>query len=208
MSYSGFTLDSVCRAFSLKLEEREGLFQGIPTATVSPQLRAILDENLPLATTIQTEKARSELIIAPILVEVRRLMKHRISFFSGVEFNVDLGRGLNGTCDYVLSGSPIQFMIRCPVMMIVEAKNENIKTGLGQCVAEMVAARLFNESEGEGQSTIHGAVTSGSAWTFLKLDGATVCIDRIAYSIEPVEVVLSILLHCVGGDPATAGAAA
>ncbi len=52
---------------------------------VSPSLRSILDEYVPLATSIHTEKARSEFIVAPILLEVRRLMDRRISLFSGLE---------------------------------------------------------------------------------------------------------------------------
>ncbi len=87
-------------------------------------------------------------------------------------------------------------------MAVVEAKNDNIKSGLGQCVAEMVAARIFNEREREGPSTIHGAVTTGSLWKFLKLEAGTVFIDRPEYYLDRVEKVLAILLHCVGGDTA------
>ena len=135
-------------------------------------------------TSIHTEKARSEFIVAPILAEVRKLMNHRISLFSGVDFNVDPAQGLNGTCDFILAASPVQLFLQRPVVMIVEAKNDNIKSGLGQCVAEMVAARLFNERQGDGPSTIHGAVTTGSIWRFLKLDGATVFIDQPEYYLD------------------------
>ncbi len=208
MSYSDFTLDGACRAFALDLDEYEDLFAGVSGTPVSPLLRATLEEYVPLATSIHTEKARSEFIVAPILAEVRRLMKHRISLFSGVDFNVDALQGLNGTCDFILAASPVQLVLRAPVLTVVEAKNDNIKSGLGQCVAEMVAARTFNEREKNGPSTIHGAVTTGSLWRFLKLDGGTVYIDRIEYFLDPVGIVLAILLRCVGGDPSAAGAAA
>jgi hypothetical protein len=208
MAYSEFTLESACLSFSLDLKEGEDLFASIPTARISPLLRAILDEFVPLATSIHTEKARSEFIVAPILGEVRKLMKHRISLFSGIDLNIDPAKGLNGTCDFVLAASHIQSFLRSPVLMIVEAKNDNIKSGLGQCVAEMVGARVFNERAREGPATIHGAVTTGSLWRFLRLDGGTVFIDRVEYHIDQVDKVLAILLHCVGGDPAKAGAAA
>jgi hypothetical protein len=91
---------------------------------------------------------------------------------------------------------------------VVEAKNDNIKGGLGQCTAEMVAARTFNQRHSEGPSLVHGAVTTGSLWKFLKLSDDTVFIDRSEYYLDQLEKVLGILLHCVGGDPATAGAAA
>jgi hypothetical protein len=208
MAYSDFTLASACLAFSLDLQEEVDLSSAIPPVRISPFLRGILDEYFPLATAIHTEKARSEFIIAPILGEIRRLMKHRISLFSGTDFNVDPAKGLIGTCDFILGASRTQLFLRSPVVMIVEAKNDNIKSGLGQCAAAMVAARLFNERQQEGPSTIHGAVTTGSLWKFLKLEGPLLSIDRSEYHVDLVEKVLGILLHCVGGDPATAGAAA
>jgi hypothetical protein len=208
MAYSDFTLEMAYTAFSLDLNQENDLFTGIPAVEVSPSLRANLDEFVPLATSIHTEKARSEFIVAPILGEVRRLMHHKISLFSGTDFNVDPARGLTGTCDFILARSPIQLFLRNPLVMIVEAKNDNIKGGLGQCVAEMMGARFFNEQHGQEPSSIYGAVTTGSLWRFLKLDGSALLIDRIEYLLEPVGKILAILLHCVGGDPAAAGVAA
>src|SRR5262249_20277502 len=157
---------------------------------------------------VHTEKARSEFIVAPILGEVCTLMDRRISLFSGVSFEIDKARGLDGTCDFILSDSMNQMFVTRPVLMIVEAKNDNIKAGLGQCAAEMMAARLFNNRQGEGLSTIHGAVTTGSVWKFLKLEEEMLYTDRAEYYLDQVDKVLGILLHCVGGDPASAGAAA
>ena len=208
MSYSEFTLEGACRAFSLDPNDTEDLFSGVSGVAVSPFLRTILDEFAPLATTIHTEKARSEFIVAPILGEVRRLMDHRISLFSGIDFNVDVSQGLSGVCDFILADSPIQSFLNAPVMTVVEAKKDDIKAGLGQCVAEMVAARIFNEREREGARIIHGAVTTGSVWRFLKLTGGTVFIARPENYLDRVDKVLGILLACVEGDAGTAGAAA
>jgi len=208
MAYSDFTLEGACDSFKLDLRQDEDLFASVPAARVSPFLRTLLDEFIPLGTSIHTEKARSEFIVAPILAEVRKLMNHRVSLFSGVEFNIDSSRGLNGTCDFIMAASPIQLFIRNPVLMIVEAKNDNIKSGLGQCVAEMVAAREFNAAEQPAPTRIHGAVTTGSNWRFLRLEGSKVFIDHPEYYVEQLERILGILLSCLGGDPATAGAAA
>ncbi|WP_321161611.1 hypothetical protein [Lyngbya sp. CCAP 1446/10] len=57
--------------------------------------------NLPLALEINSDKARSELIIAPILVEIKKRLPERMSLFSGREFNVDPARGLSGYCDFL-----------------------------------------------------------------------------------------------------------
>ena len=87
------------------------------------------------------------MIIAPVLLELRKQFKHQISLFSGVEFTVDSERGLNGICDFVISKNPEQLSIRTPVVIVVEAKNENLKAGFGQCIAEAIAAQIFNERE-------------------------------------------------------------
>jgi hypothetical protein len=208
MAYSDFTLKSACDSFKLDARLDEDLFASVPGASVSPFLRTVLDEFIPLGTSIQTEKARSEFIVAPILAEVRRLMKHRVSLFSGTDFNVDPGRGLNGTCDFIMAASSMQLFVRNPVLMIVEAKNDNIKSGYGQCVAEMVAAREFNAAEQPAPTRIHGAVTTASIWKFLRLEGSKVFIDHREHYLDQLETILGILLSCVGGDPATVGAAA
>lgn len=74
------------------------------------------------------------MIISPVLLEVRRQAHGRISLFSGTEFNVDDEKGLVGYCDYILSRSREQLTINAPIILITEAKNENIKAGLGQCI--------------------------------------------------------------------------
>jgi hypothetical protein len=78
-------------------------------------------------------------------------------------------------------------------MTIVEAKRENIPSGLGQCLATMIAARRFNEQEGEPIDTIYGAVTTGTDWKFLKLTQQVAYIDRSDYFISEVDKILGIL---------------
>ena len=90
-----------------------------------------MQESIPLAIAMGSEKARSELIISPILFEVRKILDRKISFFSGEEFTVDASVGLNGVCDFLISRSPEQLIIEAPAVVIVEAKKENLKGGLG-----------------------------------------------------------------------------
>jgi len=160
-------------------------------------LSETLQENVPLAVSINTEKARSELIIAPMLVEVRKILDRKISLFSGIELNVDEEKDLSGFCDFIISDSPEQLFLKAPVITIVEAKNENIMGGLGQCLAEMIAARIFNERENSGVSRIYGAVTSGNLWRFVKLDNDVAHIDLDDYSIREPGRVVGILLAMV-----------
>ncbi|PON18995.1 hypothetical protein C2W62_05075 [Candidatus Entotheonella serta] len=83
--------------------------------------------------------------------------------------------------------------------MIVEAKNENIKDGLGQCIAAMVAAKVFNEREGNDIDTLYGVVTTGELWKFLKFAGQTAAIDlRDYYIARDVDKIFGILFEGTG----------
>jgi hypothetical protein len=154
-------------------------------------------ENKPLAIAINSEKARSEFLIAPTLAEVRRQTHYQSSLFSGVEFNVDADQGLRGYCDYILCRSQEQYYITSPVVIVIEAKNENIIAGLGQCIATMVAAQLFNQqhSQLEFAEIIYGAVTTGTNWKFITLQGRQVYIDVDEYYINQLDLILAILLQ-------------
>ena len=194
MAYSDFTtLAKVRESFNLTVEEPLDLFGDIPEVQPSSYLQTTLTENLSLATAINTEKARAELIIAPILLEVRRYFNFKVGFFSGSEFNVDIESGLNGYCDYILTASKDSYEIRAPVITLTEANNESIKSGLGQCIAEMVAAQLFNQRSGEQIASIYGAVTTGTDWKFLKLTDSTVYIDKRDFFINEISRILGIL---------------
>jgi hypothetical protein len=149
--------------------------------------------NTPLALAVNSEKSRSELIIAPLLLELKRNNPSQVSFFSGKEFNVDPARELNGFCDFLISRSPEQSLIQSPVIAVVEAKNENIELGLGQCIAEMVAAQIFNERKGRTMPNIIGAVTTGSTWKFMQLDGKLINLDLQEYFLNQVGQILGIL---------------
>ncbi|MEH2069124.1 MAG: hypothetical protein V7K47_13345 [Nostoc sp.] len=197
MPYSQFTIDKVKQDFHLTTVEGVRFFpDSIEPVTSSPRLQTIL-ENLPWAIAVDTEKARSEVIINPILLEVRRILNSSISVFSGEEFNVDTSIGLNGVCDFLLCRSPEQLTVEAPAIMIVEAKKADLKSGLGQCIAEMVAAQRFNEAKKQVFTAVYGTVTSGTQWRFLKLEGQTVTIDLMDYSLPPVELILSFLVWMV-----------
>lgn len=195
MAYSDFDLKKVKAAFSLEIVETEDLFSRVEEVEISPFLSEILKENVPLALAIGTEKASSELIIINIFLEIKR--KLHVSFFSGIDFTVDKEQGLNGFCDFIISRSSEQFFVDTPIVAIVEAKNERIVSGFGQCIAEMIAARIYNERDGKPISCIHGAVTTGHAWKFLTLKADIVFIDIEDYYINNPGKVVGILTHMI-----------
>lgn len=197
MAYSDFTLKKVKSELDIKLVEKNSVFSHIRAVEISTYLKETLKRNIPLALAINTEKARSELIIINILMEIKEKFSDKISLFSGIDFNVDREKGLTGFCDFIIGNSPEQFYLDSPVIAITEAKNENIISGLGQCIAEMYASRIYNEKEGYDLPSVYGAVTTGDEWKFIKLINDTAYIDTDNYYINDVEKIIGILTEMV-----------
>ena len=183
--------------FGITIADKVGIFASLPEAEYSELLSQTLQENISLALAINTEKARSELIVTPILVELRKQFQYQISFFSGKEFNVDLEKGLTGFCDFLISRSPEQLLIKAPVVALVEAKNDNIQAGLPQCMAEMIAAQIFNERRNNNISAIYGVVTTGTNWKFLRLSDQIMEVDLNDYYIDNISKIIGILKHLI-----------
>lgn len=198
MSYSQFTsLEMIETNFGITIADRTNLFANIPTVEPSDFLKQTLEENLALALAINTEKARSELIVTPILVELRKQFNCQISLFSGKEFNVDFEKGLTGFCDFLISQSPEQLLIKAPVITLVEAKNDNIQAGLPQCMAEMIAAQIFNERRNNPISQVYGVVTTGTNWKFLQQHDTVIEVDLNDYFINNFSQILGVLKYMI-----------
>jgi hypothetical protein len=192
MAYNNFTLSEVMDRFELNIVGQR-FCENLPIAVPSEFFLTLFEEWFPLAQQAKSEKAKSELLISPVLLEVRKLVNNSVELFSGEEFTVDRERGLNGFCDFLFSKSTTPYVIQAPIVMLVEAKKGELDLGLGQCVAEMVAAQLFNNNKGKAIPVIYGCVTSGKLWQFLKLEGKDVTIDVNEYQVTPVDRILGIL---------------
>ena len=198
MAYSNFTLAEVKKVFQIEeTVEAENLFLDIEPVVPSSVLTAVLERNMQVALAVNTEKAKSELIVANVLIELREKFERRISLFSGIEFNVDAENGLTGVCDFLVSLSPARFVLEAPVIVLVEAKKDDLTVGLGQCVAEMHAAQRFNAENGNDIPRVYGATTSGTEWLFLKLEGQKLYIDTEFYSIHECDKILGIFSSMV-----------
>ena len=200
MSYSNFTLESALAVFQLEKVESAGTFSEIDPIAPSDYLTRGLAKKVPLAAAIGTEKARSELIVADVLVELREKFEYRISFFSGIDFNVDPEKDLTGICDFLVSLSPGQLFLEAPLIILVEAKKDDPKLGLGQCVAEMLAAQRFNAEKGNNIPAVYGATTTGTEWQFLRLAGKNLQIDMEIYPIQQCDKILGILSSMVNQE--------
>ena len=197
MAYSDFTLSRVRDDLGLTIVYKSDVFASSVAIEPSALLSEMLVEFVPLGLAINSEKSRSEFIIAPILAEVRRHLKSQISLFSGKDFSVDAEKGLTGRCDFLLAATPDLMQITAPVVTIVEAKNEDVIGVLGQCLAEMVAAQIFNQKAHENIPVIYEVVTSGSVWRFLKLEQSLATVDLTEYYIDRVEKILGVLIGAI-----------
>ncbi|MEA5499007.1 hypothetical protein [Limnoraphis robusta] len=197
MPYSQFSLEQIKLNFGIEIREKFGIFAQTSSVYYSPLLTQVLENYVPLALEIDTEKSRSEYIVAPILFEFKSQLKNKISLFSGKEFTVDAEKGLSGFCDFLISYSPQQLMIEVPIILIVEAQNDNILSGLGQCMAQMLAAQLFNQRHQQNIKTIYGCVTTGTNWKFLQLTDQRIEIDLNEYFLSNIGQVLGILHYFV-----------
>ncbi|WP_439621954.1 hypothetical protein [Gemmata sp.] len=151
-----------------------------------------------------TEKARSELLIAPILLAAREAAGRSFAIFSGQRMDVDPARGLTGECDFVLSRQDAVPVVRAPVMIVLEAKRGDIEGGVGQCLAQMVGAQTFNERAGQ-HARVFGCVTTGEDWQFLRLDGSVAGYDTVRRYVNDLSGLLAVFCAIAAtGRPAAA----
>jgi hypothetical protein len=197
VSYKEFSWKKAKKDFNLTTVEGGRFLPTTPLVNASPELDYLLAQNIPWAIAVGNEKARSEAVINPVLLETRRILKNQISVFSGEEFNVDPSVGLNGFCDFLITRSSDQLFIEAPAIVLIESKKEDLKKGMGQCLASMVAAQRFNEENGAPVKTIYGSVSSGTTWRFMKLEEQTVTVDFTDYPLPPTNVVLGMLIWMI-----------
>lgn len=192
MAYRSFNFKKLKEQFGIQ-PRLSPLFPQVQPIAPSAWLKQTL--TIASATTLTTEKERSERLISPILLELREHNARQFSVLSGLVFDVDSDQGLNGECDFILSRNPFDFEIQAPVFTLVEAKKGDIESGLPQCIAQMIAAEIFNRQDGTVLSAIYGAVTTGDVWRFLKLSGdeRDLQIDSETYYLDNLPIVLGIL---------------
>lgn len=105
---------------------------------------------------LESEMARRETLIAPVLLEVARIAEAKVK----IEFPLDVSRQLKGSLDYLLHTKSD--------FLVVEAKNEDLYRGFKQLAVELIALeKWLNDSE---LNYLYGAVSTGNTWQFGKLD--------------------------------------
>ena len=188
-SYSHFKIEDI-RELGIKVS-RQKLFDKVENLHPSEWLLQTLSINQQIPA--ESEKAKSELIISPILNELFIKNPKRFTYFSGYQFNVDPKLGLKGFCDFIISQKYNAAFIESPLVAIVEAKqNQDLVDAAPQCIAEMYAATIFNEKENTPVPIIYGIVTNGYEWLFLKLENTQVAIDTERYVLKNLPELLGV----------------
>jgi len=97
MTYSDFSLDAARKAFGLTITVAP-LFEKVEPLAMTGWLKEAMAKGLQLA--LVSEKARSELIVVPILLTSRELSHNAFSIYSGQRLDAEPEKGLAGECDF------------------------------------------------------------------------------------------------------------
>lgn len=195
MAYIDFTPRQLMKAFGIKFKAKN-LFTDIKKIQPSGWLLGALERGRTAG--FYNEKSRSERLVSPILLELAEINNYKFNIHSGANLDADEKLGLRGECDFVFSFSEIQDFLTSPIFCITEAKKQDIEQGTIQCAAQLIGAKLFNESEGNTNiQCLYGASTTGTEWRFLKLENNEITIDKDRYYLVNVEQVMGILQHII-----------
>jgi len=174
--------------YGLQREELNLLTVPVPWPETVHILQADLRE-ISKKVYINSEQARREFLIAPILF---LLSKSLADFRLSVEKYIFASDQLKGSLDYYLSGQQS--------MVVIEAKNSDIVSGMKQLVAELIALDKLEEPE---QMVLHGAVSIGDDWRFARLNRADKKIieDIKLYRVpEEIEILFGVLFGLLGKE--------
>ena len=185
--YSQVTFADLRDRFGIQVETESFLPDIVPLA-LPDWLNQYLGVNQLSPAMAKSEKAVSEMLIAPVLSAVKAYNADKISLFSGEPLTMT--GELSGICDFIIASNPKAYLPEPPIMVLVEAKKQDIYGGIPQCIAEMLAARSVNDRVGIQYDAVYGCVTTGNEWLFLKLAGSRAITDPIILYYPELERVL------------------
>lgn len=192
MAFSNFSLSDIEAEFGISLNDTE-IFPVLSLLEPSPKLVSALHLAQELGG--QSEKFRSEAIVFPVMIEIWERNNKFFTLYSGETLVGDPERGLKGECDFLFAKSTSRRVIGKPVMQLVEVKRDDIDAWLGQCAAQMLGAKIYNEKKGTPLETIYGCVTTGDDWLFLRLTGNELFVDTRKYYLGQIGELLAAFQH-------------
>lgn len=189
MAYTAFSLNELEVKFGITFH-KEKLFENIQPCSISTRLKEALEDATLFHLT--SEKIKSEAVVFPIMAEIKRRNKDRITVFSGENLNADDSKGLVGECDFIISNRPELLEVETPIITLIEAKRDNLNLGIAQCSAQMIGSKVFNEKRNHAIDSIYGCVTNADDWQFLQLKNNVITLDTTKYYFNQIEVIIGI----------------
>lgn len=165
LTYSQISIQDLRDKLGITLET-EAFLPEVEASIVPDWLHTYLEINRLSPAIAKSEKAVSEMLITPILSAIKDQNKEKVALFSGEPF---AGGELSGFCDFIFAANPKAYLPEPPILVLVEAKKQDIYGGIPQCVAEMYVAQMINKKANVKSDTVFGCVTTGTEWLFLKL---------------------------------------
>ena len=130
----------------------------LPQATDSLSWLSALEGRLSYALRhfiFDSETARRECLIGPVLFEVARYLEISLRF----EYGIQATPQLKGTLDYLFQSQQS--------LLVIEAKQADLTRGFSQLTAELIALDHLAEIP---NPILFGAVSYGDMWRFGRLD--------------------------------------
>ncbi|WP_448529685.1 hypothetical protein [Raineya sp.] len=193
MAYADFSLEKIEKEFGIE-NQIEEIFSEILPIEPSDYLKKTIEaaKKLPM----RSEKARSEGIVFPVLLEMRERNNEFFTIYSGENLNVEPEKGLNGECDFIIAKDTKRYDVSFPILQIVEAKKNDLDGAVPQCAAQMVGAKIFNQKKGYNLPFVYGCVTTGEEWLFMKL-AEKIFIDNRKYFLNELTLILGVLQEII-----------
>ena len=190
MPYRSFLAEDIQEKLGLRTQKAK-LFTDIIPLEPGDLLKNILFSTAILPK--KSEKARSEMIVFPILLDLCQKNNYQFIIYSGENLKADLKRGLNGECDFILSKNTEALDLNVPIFTLVEAKRDQIiEEGIPQCIAQLVGAQVYNAKKKIELPFIYGCVSTGEAWKFLKLEKDLLIIDTDTYYLGNLSSIIGV----------------
>ena len=194
MAYRDFSLEQIRKQLGVT-NHVDNLFGEVSPLAETDKLR----QDLQIASLLpaRSEKAKSELIVMPILIELMTQNDAFFTIYSGEILAADAARGLTGECDFILARNTGTFDIDVPMMIVVEAKKHDMDIGIPQCAAQMIGVQTFNQDRGESIDTVYGCVTTADDWLFMKLEGNRLTVDYQKYYLSDLNTLLGVFQRII-----------
>lgn len=193
MAFSDFkSIADVQQAYHIVYHEQD--FLEWDEYTLSPEFIQELDFNREYLDVFTSEASRCENIIYPILRHVYKGFVEQYVLWSHKSLSYD--QKLHGTPDYLITTRSElgKTVLGFPLVIVVEAKQNNFTEGWGQCLAELIAAQGLNQDE---HRPVYGLVTDAEVWQFGKLETSVFTKHRTHITIDDVQNICRSLLYCL-----------